>query len=137
MTREQKKLVGSWVGAAALLIGFIIFWGWIMRYGSVVQPLLLVAGAILAVYYRSNPPSHEPTAGLVEIVRNRPILQTWLAVYGLIVAAVVTYVFVWNAHFLEGTGIGLLLLMLAPLVLPQVIIMEREKYRQLGAKGRL
>ena len=132
MNRGQAKLVGSWVAAGVLIAVGVTFNDWVVAHWSQVRlPLLLVA-VVLAAYYQSKGTVRDPNLNPFVIYQRTPMLRAWLAIYGLIVAGGVMYIFVRDSHLLEGAGLGVILMLLAPLLLPPIVVSVARQYRALA-----
>jgi len=135
MNIAQKRLALLWMVAAISLAIFLLAADWILdRWDYLRWPALALLFVAAAFHRKPMPTREERSQRLNDTVRRHPLVRTWLAVYGLLLAVGIYWVL--KTHFdLIDLGSAFFFLLIIGLLAPFVVAGQIDKYKELGAQS--
>lgn len=130
MNKPQKKIVKRWALMTFIIILLMMFSGLIQDNWSALRWPTFAIIMIIALFDNTKRSHSEGRFQLNRIVEENPWVKLYLTIYLIIIAIVVNYV-IYNDIILN-IGANSLFLAIGLLILPIIIIQQKEAYINAG-----
>ena len=135
MNKAQRKLVILWVISLIIFILMVINSDWIVENWKGLQLPVIILISIAVVFSKRCYKWGDGSKKTNDAVQRYPIIKTWLAVYGIAIAAGIFITISKNIDLIEKFGNGGVFIAIAPIFLPFLIVEQIDRYRALGEQS--
>lgn len=122
----------EWIVGCGVLLAFVVFESFMERNAWWLRFVFLTVAMIGLASRSRSELATEGSFRLAEVVEDAPWLKAWACVWAAAIAVAAYYV---TRHSLDLSSLGLFRVILVPLamiVAPFVIVIERQKFNDLG-----
>ena len=138
MIQAQKRLVHFWLAIVMLILSALVFDKWNVEHWSAIRLPMLFLVLVFAVRQGNKLANFDRAKGralFLKPYQRFPFLKTCLALYGVSLAIFIDYIFMADSHVLEHAGTFVIVLLIAPFLLPSIVVNEMDKFRALGEQS--
>lgn len=115
-----------------VLCVFALYYEWVFDKLEIIQWPFFAALLVATMFAKDNRKALRGESEINRIIRNYPWVKTYIGCYGFIVAIAVNYVIFRKIDIYEIIGTPGILYAILLMVLPMIIIKQREIYKNAG-----